>query len=230
LVDQQPRRAKPWVLGGWPRRPRWCSWQRAGHVPGGGVGAVGRWPAEATRLLPSPVGQRWDSGSDSCWCAISRGNHAASQRSPRSGPDFIGRSGHRSSITRGSPWSCPDPTWPACWSLGIRRQRVTPIPARHLYACEESERSAPSASPSGPPRPWTRRVRKVVAGWAWADHSTVKVPPPRGTARYAPPPLRGARACRDSVPMPGQAHLLRSPIWQGRWPADCPPPVSLVSW
>jgi hypothetical protein len=49
-------------------------------------------------------------------------------------------------------------------------------------------------------------------------------------ARYAPHPLRGARACRGSVPMLVQAHLLRFPIWQGRWPANRLASVAWVSW
>jgi hypothetical protein len=52
----------------------------------------------------------------------------------------------------------------------------------------------------------------------------------KGTARHAPLPPREARFCRGSVPMLIQAHLLRVPIWQGRWPADRSPYVSLVSW
>jgi hypothetical protein len=164
--------------------------------------AAPRASTAATRLLPSAVGQQSDSGKDSCWSAIGRCNHLSITALASFWPGFHRQERDRSSSTGESLWSCSRPTRGSpAGAERIRRQRVTPIPARHLYVCVESEQSAPSASPSGPPRPWTRRVRKVVAGCAWADHSTVKVPPPRGTARYAALPLRGARACRDSVPM-----------------------------
>jgi hypothetical protein len=185
-------------------------------------------PSSAQRSdSATAVAWRSDSGKISCSCGISRCHHRSISALASCWPGFIGRSGTgpRSqaevSELRRAHQSSP---------AGIWRRRLTPIPARHLYACEESERPAPSVAPSGALRPWKRRARRVAAGSELADHSTARAPPPQGTAGYAPLPLRGAQACRDSVPMPGQAHLLRSPIWQGRWPADCSPYVSLVSW
>ena len=113
-----------------------------------------------------------------------------------------GRSVTRSSSTSGSLWSCSRLTRARLLELADSADGASlRFPLVILVLVKKARRFAPSAAPFGPPHPWQRRARKVVAGCAWADHSTVKVPPPRGTARYAPLPLRGARACRDSVPM-----------------------------
>src|SRR5687768_2780247 len=90
------------------------------------------------------------------------------------------------------------------------------MPARRRCAYAERARSAPSIAPSGPPRPWQRRVRKAAAGSEQADHSTVGARPPQGAAGYAPLLLRGpwAGGGRVLAVLP-QEHLLRSPSGEG---------------
>ena len=66
--------------------------------------------ATATRCCCPLSGNARIVEKDSSWCAISPCNTAASQRSPRYGSAFLGRSGTDRSITGRSLWSCSGPT------------------------------------------------------------------------------------------------------------------------
>ena len=129
----------------------------------------------------------------------------------------------------GSLWSCSRLTRTRLLEL----LRIAPT-ARHSDSCSSSlcvkkARDLPFSS-AGAPHYGNGVLRKLPLR-VQADHSTARAPPRQGTAGYAPLPPRGARAYRGSVlPMLAQAHLLRFPIWQGRWPANRSASVALVSW